>query len=106
MRPKILVTSSDPITLETLASQLDPGGIDVVLARDGSEALHQVASHPDLCLVLIDQDLSWLSGRELVNELAKQWPQLPTLLMGETKPTFRDVLKRLAQAPKVASRRP
>lgn len=81
-RPRVLVADGDEDTLTTTARRLDRAGYDVLLARDGEEALRRAtAEHPDLCL--LDVMTPKLSGYDVTRRLRAdaRTSDVPVLLM-------------------------
>ena len=66
--PRILVVEDVPLGLAVLRIHLESEGFEVIVARDGVEALDQAREgHPDL--VLLDLMLPRLSGERVCQEL-------------------------------------
>ena len=66
--PRILVVEDVPLGLAVLRMHLEAEGFEVIVARDGVEALDQARDgHPDL--VLLDLMLPRLSGERVCQEL-------------------------------------
>lgn len=62
--PKVLLVNDDSASLFALASLLDDGdGYQVITARSGEEALHQVLQH-DFAVILLDVSMPGLDGFE------------------------------------------
>jgi len=84
---KILVVDDHPLILEALKQvlrDLDPE-IEVLEARDASQALEQAARHPELSLVLLDLTLPEKHGFELLPELRRHTPGLPIVVLSATE---------------------
>ena len=65
---RILVVEDVPLGLAVLRMRLEAEGFEVIIARDGVEALEQVrGGHPDL--MLLDLMLPRLSGERVCQEL-------------------------------------
>ena len=82
-RPRILLAEDHDDTREALALLLEMHGYEVILARDGHEALTlAIAGHPDI--VLTDYDMPGLDGAGLarkLRELSGQFSRLPILVL-------------------------
>lgn len=66
--PRILIADDDPLSRELLRDCLEPLGVDVVEARDGLEAMEQIAaSLPQL--LLVDIQMPRMDGFELLREV-------------------------------------
>jgi two-component system, OmpR family, alkaline phosphatase synthesis response regulator PhoP len=77
---KILVADDDPITLESLDACLKLEGFDVVLARDGAEALSLWKKHrPDL--LCLDIMMPHTSGYEVCKTVRLADPHVPILFL-------------------------
>lgn len=80
-RPRILVADDDPGTLALTHDVLTFGGFDVVVARDGQEALELARqSAPDLAL--LDVMMPGIDGCEVCRRLRAdaRFPDIPILL--------------------------
>ena len=81
-RPRVLVADSDDVTLTQTALRLGRAGYEVLVARDGEEALARAtAEHPDLCL--LDAVTRKLSGYDVTRRLRadERTCDVPVLLM-------------------------
>jgi CheY-like chemotaxis protein len=67
-RPKILVTDDDAATREMLQFLLQDEGYEVLLARNGLEALEVIEKEP-VDLVLLDLMMPEMDGYEALNAL-------------------------------------
>jgi two-component system alkaline phosphatase synthesis response regulator PhoP len=77
---KILVADDDPITLESVQTCLKMEGFDVVLARDGDEALRLWRTHqPDL--LCLDIMMPHASGYEVCRQVRLADPGVPILFL-------------------------
>jgi two-component system alkaline phosphatase synthesis response regulator PhoP len=77
---KILVADDDPITRESLDACLKLEGFDVVLARDGAEALELWRKHrPEL--LCLDIMMPHTSGYEVCREVRLTHPDVPILFL-------------------------
>jgi DNA-binding response OmpR family regulator len=67
-RPRVLVADGDEAALERTVLRLGRAGYDVLVARDGEEALERAAAeHPDLCV--IDVVIPKLNGYDVARRL-------------------------------------
>ncbi len=65
---KILIAEDDELILKTLEYRMKKDGYDVILARDGREALEKIKEHvPDL--VISDIMMPYASGLEIVSAI-------------------------------------
>jgi DNA-binding response OmpR family regulator len=80
---RILLVESDPEIREIVASQaLQPLGYQVQIADDASTAIMQAAQFsPDL--VIVDLNLTGLSGKDLMVALNSQGLQVPVIVIAE-----------------------
>jgi two-component system alkaline phosphatase synthesis response regulator PhoP len=77
---KILVADDDPITRESLDACLKLEGFDVILARDGAEALELWRRHrPEL--LCLDIMMPHTSGYEVCREVRASQPDVPILFL-------------------------
>jgi len=77
--PTVLLVEDEPSFVEALQIGLSREGFDVVVARDGEEALTAFASHsPDL--ILLDVMLPKMSGIDVCREIRKT-SQVPIIMV-------------------------
>jgi two-component system NtrC family sensor kinase len=77
----VLVVDDDPLVLAGTAGMLEDLGHEAREARSGQEALAQLeadARGPDL--LVADQVMPGMSGVELIKEVHRRWPWMPTIL--------------------------
>lgn len=67
-KPKILVIEDEELVRNVLDFRLKKDGYDVVLAKDGEEALHQINSDT-FNLILVDIMLPFVGGLELTTHI-------------------------------------
>jgi two-component system response regulator AtoC len=77
---RILIAEDDDLTLELLATVLRAEGHDVVTARDGREALEQLAAAA-FDLVLSDIQMTRASGLEVLRIVRQEYPDTPVILV-------------------------
>ena len=76
---KILIADDDPQILRALQITLAAHGYDVVIARDGKEAIAQAATHhPDL--LVLDLGMPVLTGIQVI-EAVRGWSSAPILVV-------------------------
>ena len=79
MKKRILVVDDDAVACEFLEETLKRDGYDVTLCSSAWEALRQNISSYNL--VMSDIRMSGMDGLQLLEELQKQSPDLPVILM-------------------------
>jgi two-component system nitrogen regulation response regulator NtrX len=80
MLETLLVVDDEPQILQVVSGILQDEGFEVLTAPDGETALNLVAAKiPDL--VLLDIALPGLDGLEVLNELKRQHPLLPVIMI-------------------------
>ncbi len=72
MKPRILLAEDDQSVLRVTKLRLEHEGYDVVVARDGEEALQRVAADGPVHLVLVDLKMPRRNGYEVCRELKAQ----------------------------------
>jgi CheY-like chemotaxis protein len=70
--PRILVVDDDAAIRQSLEDVLKDAGYDVVVARDGKEALGLLTPRP--ALLLVDLMMPELDGWELIDEIERTAP--------------------------------
>lgn len=82
-RPRILVAEDDPAAAAVLETLLRLSRYDVVLARDGGEALLALENGPLPDLLLLDWMLPGISGLEICRTARRRWDAvaLPILMV-------------------------
>jgi len=76
----ILVVDDEPGIRQVLQDLLMASGYTVMLAGDGEEALLRLESG-QVDLVITDDVMSGMSGRELLWECVRRWPGLPVIIL-------------------------
>lgn len=76
---KLLVVEDDPGISKYLKTTLSANGYDVLLAENGTDALHLASSHCPDC-VLLDLGLPDLDGDEIIKEL-RVWTAVPIVVI-------------------------
>ncbi len=76
----VLVIDDESIVRETARLALERFGYTVKLAADGREALEQLASFPEISLVLLDLTMPVMGGEETLRELKRMRPDLRVIL--------------------------
>ena len=77
---KILIAEDDDLTLELLANVLRDESYDVVAVADGREALDRLRESA-FDLVLSDIQMTRASGLEVLETVAKEFPDTPVVLI-------------------------
>ena len=95
--PTVLVADDDPLRVEVISHKLRRKGLEVLVARDGVEALQRARDdRPDL--VVLDAMMPGLDGFAVLRELKKgpDTAAIPVLMLTARK-TERDVVSGLSQ---------
>ncbi|AEB11004.1 response regulator transcription factor [Marinithermus hydrothermalis] len=75
---RVLVVDDDPAIREVLAAYLARERFEVLEAEDGLQALEQA---PGADLVILDLMLPGMDGWRVAQELRRDWPDLPILML-------------------------
>jgi CheY-like chemotaxis protein len=78
--PRILVADDDDLLRRYLLTGLRAAGFDVVVAADGNEALGLYRQLGPFDLLLLDEEMPNLSGRDVLRILRAQGDGLPAVL--------------------------
>jgi DNA-binding response OmpR family regulator len=70
VRPRVLIVDDEPHIVEFLQMGFDYEGFDVVVAKNGTEALNKAASHPP-DIVILDVMLPGINGMDVARRLRK-----------------------------------
>jgi DNA-binding response OmpR family regulator len=81
MKPAILVVDDDPAICDLLHDVLSEHVFTVRCCHRGEEALHQVAQHADIALVLLDLILPDTNGLLVLQQLRRLRPDLPVMML-------------------------
>ncbi len=78
---RILVVDDDVRNIFALTSALEHKGAEVIVARNGQEALDRLAGNPDVDLVLMDLMMPVMDGFTAMREIRRQprWQRLPII---------------------------
>ncbi|RXT15347.1 response regulator [Ammoniphilus sp. CFH 90114] len=75
---KIMVVDDDMRNIFALTSALEAEGLEVVFAENGREALHILADHPDIDLILMDIMMPEMDGYEAM-QMIRHMPEFHSL---------------------------
>jgi signal transduction histidine kinase/CheY-like chemotaxis protein len=88
-REMVLLVEDDERVLSLTETMLKDLGYGVLPARNGSEALERLATHPDVALLFTDVVMPEMNGRELAEEALRRRPDLKVLFTsGYTRNAF------------------
>lgn len=77
---RLLVADDDDAIREMLARALCAEGFDVLTAKDGAEALALFRGRGPYDLLLLDEEMPGLTGRQLLAQLRSEGVDVPALL--------------------------
>ncbi len=88
VRPiRVMVVEDEPVVQNVVSRLLQRRGHEVILARDGAQALEMLASESaSLNLVLLDMTMPGMTTEEILERLRGLAPQLPVLLNSGNAP--------------------
>jgi len=80
---KVLLVEDDMRNVFALSATLRTHGLEVVIAADGHEALHQLGENPDTQLVLMDIMMPEMDGYEAMRQIRKdkKYKALPVIAL-------------------------
>ena len=78
----VLVVEDEPEVRSVLKAMLKDAGFEVVVAKDGASALHELWKRGgDVRLVVTDVDMGRMNGMELAESVRSEYPALPILFI-------------------------
>nr|WP_217443433.1 sigma-54 dependent transcriptional regulator [Myxococcus sp. CA051A] len=80
MKGTVLLVDDDPAVAKVLGALLSQAGLTTHAARDGKEALAMLERKP-VDVVVSDVRMPGMDGMQLLNEVAKGWPDVPVILL-------------------------
>lgn len=80
----ILAVDDDPLILKSLKRWLLKRGYTVHLADGGSSALEVLHEHPEIQLVISDNDMPGMSGMDLLEEVRRRHPKVYRIMLTGT----------------------
>ena len=79
---QVLVVDDSQIMRRIIVSWLKKAGVgDVLEAADGSEAVQQVSSNPDIKLVLMDWNMPNMTGLEALTQIRSSGHKVPIVMV-------------------------
>jgi PAS domain S-box-containing protein len=78
---RVLLVDDEPILRNALTHSLNRAGYRAVAAKDAEAALALLQSGEHFDLLITDQSMPGRSGTELIAEVLRHWPHLPTMLI-------------------------
>jgi CheY-like chemotaxis protein len=80
---KILLAEDDVRNIFALSSIFEPLGVQLIIARNGREALQHLEKHSEIDLVLMDLMMPEMDGLEAMRELRRkpEWARLPVIAL-------------------------
>ncbi len=91
---KILVVDDEDIVLDSCQAVLEEEDFEVMLVSSADKAL-EVMKDENITLLLIDVKMPKHDGMYLMNEVKRQWPHIPVIVMSGyyTTQTIKDAIK-------------
>jgi DNA-binding NtrC family response regulator len=80
VQKNVLIVDADPVQRQALIDLLAIDGYAVMVASDGEEALLKLEGG-QVDLVIADENIPGMSGRELLWECVRRWPGLPFIML-------------------------
>ncbi len=77
----ILIVDDDPISSQAIEKAIQPGLFEIIVVRNGYQAVEKCRSLPDLSLVLMDLRMPQMNGFEALAEIRKFRKDLPVFII-------------------------
>lgn len=77
---KILLADDDELILRTVEHKLINEGHEVILARDGQDAIDKIRNEP-IDLIITDIMMPFASGTEILTALSEAGKEVPTIVL-------------------------
>lgn len=81
MKPAILVVDDDLAICDVLCDVLNEHVFDVTVCHTGNEAINAIHQQPAIALVLLDMMLPDINGLQVLQQIARQRPNLPVVML-------------------------
>lgn len=81
MKPAIMVVDDDPAICDVLRDAFSEHVFDVHACYTGNSALATLAAQPDIALVLLDMMLPDINGLMVLQQIQRQHPSLPVIML-------------------------
>lgn len=81
---KILIIEDNPMVVKSLEFKLSRENYEVVVAKDGREAMNFLDLH-SFDLVLTDLMLPFISGTQLIQHIKETFPHTPVIVLSTSK---------------------
>lgn len=89
---KLLVIDDDEATVTYYRELLTPHGFQVLIARDGEEAIPVVEHNPDIQLVILDLSMPRMDGRQWLRWFRAKRQDFPVVVItGKLEPQDEDL---------------
>lgn len=75
----ILIVEDDDISLEFLIELLSPSKVNILVAKDGQQAVLRCKENSTIGIVLMDVRMPKMNGKEAMQEIKKDRPELPII---------------------------
>ncbi|HAI50206.1 response regulator transcription factor [Atlantibacter hermannii] len=81
MKPAIMVVDDDPAICDVLRDAFSEHVFDVHACYTGNNALATLEAHPEIALVLLDMMLPDINGLMVLQQIQRQHPALPVIML-------------------------
>jgi len=81
MKPAIMVVDDDPAICELLSDVFSEHVFEVCLCHNGGDALRLAQTRTDIALILLDMMLPDINGLLVLQQLQRQRPALPVIML-------------------------
>ncbi len=97
-KPFVLIADANPRILRFLSAEFFDAGFDVYGAGSADEVIQKINAHPAPCLLVLDPDLPFSGGKEVMGKIVFREPKIPVIVYSPYDEYAKDPVYRSADA--------